>query len=600
MIDIFMIICTQINVLKEDADLNQGEFYGANEYNNISEYKHFPAETYRKLQEENQCGKEDASLGNETTSLQPKPKKTKRNDGTNEAVDKIFSSLRGAATAVTVVAASVVVTTAIVTSTPKAELLSYECGDTYVEYEMQLSDLSSGCEYAIVLGSQDGEEIEKEVDDDGIYRDRIEGLKPECEYTLAFIQYDTVLGEIRHFEVKLQTIKHKDQDPIPPPPTPNVVLTDVEIVGINEVKIYFTHSDIPTGASVELDMIFEDQTTSKIILTDEDLLRGYVTSREVTSATLSVVPTVIVMNGREQVTTTCSEYTHTFDETFSIEAMVSLYDQGIVIYPSGITCGAEYIHITSSLLHDQPEMVWLDDVVNIWYSTDGEITYTMYLTNDNGDVLSNEVSITVDTSVTVPSFDYHFTALNPGDLGVTYNDDGTVNIYIQTDYTSDNEDAYYQITLGSIRYTSRDGVARIVNIPDESYPLRYDVCIDLDGICYSIYTVTPSGVANESYFYFDSTLTENTLSLTLYEGVAYVDRTAVRLVSSAGEEILLTEADFTYNEEYGEYYAFIEFSETPEFVDVYIMANPYYNGLPDIDSYIGSVVKIFNVTVYQP
>ena len=32
--------------------MSQGEFYSANEYNAIQEYKHFPAESYKKLVEE--------------------------------------------------------------------------------------------------------------------------------------------------------------------------------------------------------------------------------------------------------------------------------------------------------------------------------------------------------------------------------------------------------------------------------------------------------------------------------------------------------------------------------------------------------------------
>ena len=167
--------------------MSKGEFYTANEYNTISEYKHFPAETYRKPWEENPSGNEDADLGAEATSIQKKPEKAKKNDDTKTLMEKIFNSIRGAATA-TVAAASVLVTaTALVTGTPVAELVRYECGDTYLEYEIEVSGLEDDGDYAIVLSTTDEENIEREIDGNGSYSERIEGLKPEWEYTLSLV-----------------------------------------------------------------------------------------------------------------------------------------------------------------------------------------------------------------------------------------------------------------------------------------------------------------------------------------------------------------------------------------------------------------------------
>lgn len=143
--------------------MNQGEFYGASEYNAISEYKHFPAEIYRKPQEENKCGKEDADLGKEATSLQTKPKNAKKSNDTGNVIDKIFNGIRGAATVATVAAASVVVTSSFAAGAPKAELLSYECSDTYIEYEIKITGLDDEGDYAIVLGTTDDEDIRTET-----------------------------------------------------------------------------------------------------------------------------------------------------------------------------------------------------------------------------------------------------------------------------------------------------------------------------------------------------------------------------------------------------------------------------------------------------
>ena len=593
--------------------MNQGEFYGANEYNAISEYKHFPAETYRKPWEENYSGKEGADLGKETTSLQTKPKKMRKNADANALADKLFNSLRGVATVATVAAASVAVTTSLITSTPQAELISYECGDTYIEYEMEVSGLEENGEYAIVLSAADEEIAELELNVDGTYSDRITGLKPEWEYTLALVEYDSVLGEIDRFEVKLQTLKYSDQEPIPPPvpdpepepepepaPIPNVNITGAEITGLNKVDVYFTYSDLPDVGSVELDILFGDSSTDKIILTDEDIAEGYVRINMETSATLTVTPTVIAIKDGAEIRTECQGYTHTFEETFDVDVMVGLYAKTVTFYPTGIACGANCINVTSSLDPETAEVLWLEEAAQIWYSVSAVTTYTLYLSNDNGDILSNEVSVTVDTSVATPEAEYLMNYKNPGDVHITYNDDGTINVYIQTDFTSESEDVYYQITLGGIRYTSRESVARIENIPDESYTLSYDVCMDVDGQQYSIFNVIPSGMVNEEYMYIDSEFADNVLKLQFYKESMYIDLNTVKLVSSAGEEILLTESDFTYNDVYGTYDVVVELSEYAEEVTVYMMANPYYDESAGIENCIGNTRKMFETTVNLP
>jgi hypothetical protein len=585
--------------------MGQGEFYSSNEYNAVSEYKHFPAETYQKPWEENKCGKEEADLGRETTSLQPRAKKLKRSGEAQTLIDKLFGSVRGVATAATVAAASTVVVTTLVTSAPQAELITYECGDTYITYEMQVGGLEEDGDYAIVLSTTNEEDRELGLEGDGVYRDRIEGLKPEWEYRLSLVEYDSILGEIRHFEIKLQTVKHSEQEPIPPPapdpvPLPSVTVTGAQIVGINKVRLYFTPSDVPDAGTVELDVLFGDASTARLVLAGEDIAKGYAELTMGSSATLTVTPTVVADSNGEMLRTVCEAYTHTFAQTFAVETMVGLYDGAVTFYPIGITCGAEYVSVTSSEAPGTAELVWLEDVIRLWYTTEDVITYSMHLSDDTGAVLSNTVTVTVDTSIVPPSTGYHMQTPNPGDVCITYNDDGTVNLYIQTKFESERAELYYQISLDSIRYVSRDPLARIEHIPDQSYALQYDVCMDINGVQYSIFSVSPSGMVNEAYFYLEYILENNALSLQIYKEAMHADMNSVRLVSSGGEEILLTEADFVYNDMSGSYDYEVEFSKQTDAVVISMMANPYYEGLESIDSYIGNTRKLWEVTAYQP
>ena len=140
--------------------MNQGEFSNAKEYNATSEYKHFPAEIYIKPREENRSGAEVGELGREETTFQPKRRRKERSDDQKTLIDKLFNSIRGVATAATVAVTSVVVTTTFVAGAPTAELVSLSCGDTYVEYQMDISGIEGGGDYAIVVSTGIDEDIE--------------------------------------------------------------------------------------------------------------------------------------------------------------------------------------------------------------------------------------------------------------------------------------------------------------------------------------------------------------------------------------------------------------------------------------------------------
>jgi hypothetical protein len=124
--------------------------------------------------------------------------------------------------------------------------------------------------------------------------------------------------------------------------------------------------------------------------------------------------------------------------------------------------------------------------------------------------------------------------------------------------------------------------------------------MDINGVQYSIFCVSPSGMVNEAYFYLEYILENNALSLQIYKEEMHADMNSVRLVSSGGEEILLTEADFVYNDMSGSYDYEVEFSKQTDAVVISMMANPYYEGLESIDSYIGNTRKLWEVTAYQP
>ena len=587
--------------------MGNGEFYTPREYNNTSEYMHFPAETYVKLQEENPAGKEEARLGNEATTFQEKPKAPK--GGTPKTIiDNIFNSIKGVATTATVAVAATVVTTTLVMAAPSVEMISLECGTDYVEYEMEIQDLSEDEDYAIVISTSNEEDVEIEVDGDGTYKGRVEGLKPSWEYTISLVCHGTALGDVVHFSERFQTLKYVEQLPDPPPdpedppvpPTPDyvpprVTVTGAQIIGTNKIRIDFTHEDVTDDTALRLDILFGDMTASTVTLTADNLLRGYVETEMATSDTLTVTPIATATWYGEEKITECDSFTHTFESTLTVDATVSFYDGSVILYPVGIMNGAEYLSVRSSENPDE-ELHVLSSTVIFWYTSVGEITYTVYLTNEDGDVLSNEARVTVRTDLEIEPPEYSFQYSNPGDINVTYNDDGTINVYLDTKFECDDPSVYYQITLGSYRYASRDPIARIEGLPDSTYPIYYDICVDVDGMLYSVWRMTPSGGVNEQYLYVEGWEEDGVFNAHFYTDSMYFDPSYVRVVSSAGEEFILGEDDLVFNSESGAYELRVEFTDEYEYVSIYAYVNSNLKTLGDIDGYVGNLAKLTEIT----
>lgn len=582
--------------------MNNGEFYTPREYNNTSEYMHFPAETYVKPFEENPIGKEEAKLGNETTTLQPTPKKV-RGGAPKSLIDSIFNSIKGVATTATVAVAATVVTTTLVMGAPSVEMISLDCGSDYVEYELKIDSLDENEDYAIVISTSNEEDVEIEIDESGTYKNRVEGLKPNWEYTLSLVCRGTSLGDVVHFSVKFQTLKHTEQLPDPPPKPqipaytpPSVTVTDAKIIGINKIRIDFTHENVTDDTALKFDILFGDMTTSTVALTTDDLTRGYVETVMQTSDTLTVTPIATATWYGEDKVTESDSFTHTFETTLTVEAMVSLYDSSVTLYPVGIMNGAEYLSIRSSEDPEAEELYVVDMMTVLYFSEASEITYTVYLTNENGDVLSNEATVSVNTDVNIAAPEYTFNYKNPNQVSVTFNDDGTINAYLDTQFECDDPNVYYRITLGHYKYTSRDPIARIEGLPDTTYSITYDVCVDVDGVLYSVYRVTPSGAINEQYIYAEGWQEGERFNVSLYNESMYVDPSYVRVVSSSGEEYILGEEDLFYNADAGAYEFSIEFTDPYDSVSVFAIISSNHEFPDTIGEYNGNLGKLTEIT----
>lgn len=145
---------------------------------------------------------------------------------------------------------------------------------------------------------------------------------------------------------------------------------------------------------------------------------------------------------------------------------------------------------------------------------DMEYSFVFYLTADG---VETQVGETTNTLSMIEIFDipsYYCNTPNPGDVMVTYNDDGTSNVYMHMNVQDTTYDMYYKVYLvdvadSSIYYecSGSDNVAAFNNIPMGQYSIRVGAMLNDNGTCYSMYDIQwPSGsiyvgLDQDGYYY---------------------------------------------------------------------------------------------------
>lgn len=137
---------------------------------------------------------------------------------------------------------------------------------------------------------------------------------------------------------------------------------------------------------------------------------------------------------------------------------------------------------------------------------------TVSVKDANGNVWGSSCTYTISqtdayANYTAPSM---MNCVNPGEALVTYNADGTINLYRKVNFSCSNANVYYNAFIyGSYTYDEtegrtvygdcydiigRDTYAVIENIPmREYYCFLYYLMFDYNGVSYTMYTEMPSG-----------------------------------------------------------------------------------------------------------
>ena len=151
---------------------------------------------------------------------------------------------------------------------------------------------------------------------------------------------------------------------------------------------------------------------------------------------------------------------------------------------------------------------------------EAEVNLTVQVMDGNGNVWGAPKTISISPSAAWAEFVYPMMCSpNPGDAVVTYNDDGTINIYrmmIPDEYGMDtvsgDERVYYNAFVqgfyldsdGAVYTDGYDVIGRgkyavIENIPNQNYFFIYYTMFDYNGVSYAMYAEMPSGSVENVY-----------------------------------------------------------------------------------------------------
>lgn len=381
-------------------------------------------------------------------------------------------------------------------------------------------------------------------------------------------------------------------------------ITEYQIFSFGVVRLYFTVQN-PQQSNIEnavLNIEYQDGSTKATNLSTKDLENGYVDievrKAQKIKASLSLAELNEKYESPRQIATQGKEFTITND--LEASALVFVDQSALEISLTTAVTNATYIKITASDGSEQIEELYFS-THQIGIDLAQDQAYTLVLLNEAQEPISTEYILTIPVAPARPDFNFNYK--NTRDVGLTYNKDGTINMYIQTAFESDNSELYYQISLikdGEIvgRYTSGESYIEILNLENTTYGIRYDVCKNVDDVQYSFLTVTPSGMIGESYIegMVSVEFQQNQVALFLDYLSGSFDLDSVVIYNKAtGEEYKLTKSDFEDDTEGYTYSAIIATTASEGELEIRLLANESAKGLDGISDYYGDMYKEYTL-----
>ena len=189
--------------------MNYDEFYKGNEYKGASEHVRFKLEfapnkevvflnENKEVKEENQSLRKDqpTETGKYKKKNNNKDTNTNHNDVTNTNTVTTQSATTSVVTTTSAVTAGAIAVAAIsiaLAAPPLIEILKFNVGGDYLEYQIETTDFVDGIDYFVEIDDGLDYHYKKQIKITGTFEEIVNDLIPDTNYTYKFVGYDSTL-----------------------------------------------------------------------------------------------------------------------------------------------------------------------------------------------------------------------------------------------------------------------------------------------------------------------------------------------------------------------------------------------------------------------
>ena len=579
------------------------EYYKGNEYKGANEHVRFKVEFASNnevvfLNENKQVKEDNTSLRKNQPTETGKYKKknnnkdtnTNHNDVTNTNTVTTQSATTSVVTTTSAVTAGAIAVAAIsiaLAAPPLIEILKFNVGGDYLEYQIETNDFVDGIDYFVEIDDGLDYHYKKQIEDVGLYEEIVNNLVPNTNYTYKFIGYDSTLESKVYLEKYFTTEFN--------------YLATYNKYNLDQCKIIWTYqydevSDeyneiyriiIPTKFKNETENNYQYRIT---LYNDEGLDQTYQgTAPEVifdiprTYKTATIkYESIIINNDVEQVCDTLIHDNYIFKESFKVNDFYLDYQNNSAIVDIELNAPDTYGLRYYTSINSEPKEIYASDTTYLDYP-EGETTYYFYMIDEEGNTISEIEEYTANIIDEVP---YIFNYKNPSEITITYNDNGTVNAYFDTNFSCEDKEVYYEVTLidydyGNIKYISQNRYASIEEYMDyNGKSISFKVFKEVNNIKHCFMTVTPSGILepNNTMMNYEYLLdVENDPPLfhfNSYNGYSLDPSSACFIID---EQIINVAPELFIKDEYNDYSLMFELPKETTTGKFKFMGSSFYN-----------------------
>lgn len=287
---------------------------------------------------------------------------------------------------------------------------------------------------------------------------------------------------------------------------PEIIFSDLTLVGIDEYQLAFDINSTMEDEvynNMELNLTFSDNSTKVINVNELLTNNGNAITINVPSGVSSIdidyAINLLGNNGNKERVINGNKRYQLVNEYYLGRKIVDKEVYQVVKF--------EFIY---HFIDEQTTIAVMDMsnsnvvLMDLYYSNfievpiDDSLTineYQYYMAKNDGTKMEDPKSVNID--LTSKDGVYEFNYINPGDAVVTYNDDGTINIYLDTTFSSEDTSIYYSVVYTNQEQIKevfyQESIASYENVLLSNYYIEYFVYKKVDDVEYIISSITPSG-----------------------------------------------------------------------------------------------------------